>query len=56
MRQTFVSSFAQPVQFLLKPISKAELSDAIAADIRINHSSDSVVMYSGMKAVIQRVG
>ena len=27
---------------LLKPISKAELSDAIAADIRINHSSDSV--------------
>ena len=42
MRQTFVSSFAQPVQFLLKPISKAELSDAIAADIRINHSSDSV--------------
>ncbi len=56
MRQTFVSSFAHAVQFLLKPISKAELSDAIAADIRINHSSDSVVMYSGMKAVIQRVG
>ena len=42
----------QPVHFLLKPISKAELSEAIAADIRINHSNDSVVLYSGTKTVI----
>lgn len=42
----------QPVHFLLKPVKRDALAEAVAADIRLNHSNDDIVLYSGMKTMI----
>ena len=41
----------QPVHFLLKPVTRDALAEAVTADLRLNHSNDGIVLYSGMKAM-----
>ena len=41
----------QPVHFLLKPISKTELAEALAADLRMKKRSERAVLKSGSKLV-----
>lgn len=42
----------QPIQFLLKPVSRDALSDALLTDLKLNHSRKTVSLTIGQRTVI----
>ena len=46
----------QPIQFLLKPVSRDALADALRTDLKLNHSQNTVILRIGARTVVLSTG
>ncbi|MDO5112711.1 MAG: LytTR family DNA-binding domain-containing protein [Clostridia bacterium] len=42
----------QPIQFLLKPVRRDALADALRTDLKLNHSASTVILRMGARTVV----
>ena len=46
----------QPIQFLLKPVRRDALADALRTDLKLNHSQSAVILRMGARTVVLSAG